>query len=141
MSLATENLIYLFLCDRYKNYILLRNKLLAFERSTSYFGTLHTAREISVFVKLVRSHFVRSFFNAKTEISLHVWFFFSHMPFWYSKPSINKLGQKRPKKANEGLKKALKAKYGCTFFMETICKAIKTILVETSYFYIEAIKS
>ena len=39
--------------------------------------------------------------------------------------------KKGQKKANEGLKKALKAKYGCTFFMETICKAIKTILVET----------
>ena len=61
--------------------------------------------------------------------------------FWYKiQPLINWV-KKGQKKANEGRKKALKAKYAYNCFMETICMAIKNILVETSYFYIEANKS
>ena len=49
--------------------------------------------------------------------------------------------KKGQKKANEGLKKALKAKYGYTFFMKIICTAVKDILVKSLYLYIEAIKN
>ena len=106
----TTNLIYLFLCDRYKKiiHIIWKPYLLAFKRSTLYFGTLHTIREISIFVKEMRSHFVRLLFYEKTKVSLHVWFSFSHKAFGYSKPPINKLGQKRPKKGQWRPKKGLK---------------------------------
>ena len=48
-----QNLIYHFLCDRYKIFmhIIWKPYLLAFKRSTSYFGTFHTSREISIFGK------------------------------------------------------------------------------------------
>ena len=72
MYANTFNRLYLFLCDRYKifRHIVWKPYLLAFKRSTLYFGTLHTVRDNLIFVKLVSSHFVRSLFYAKTEISL-----------------------------------------------------------------------
>ena len=69
---TSQNLIYLFLCDRYKKiiHVLCKPYLLAFNRSTSHFGTFHTAREIFIFINLVRSHFSRGKLYAKTAISL-----------------------------------------------------------------------
>ena len=66
-----QNLIYLFLCDRYKNFmhIVWKLYLLAFKWSTSHFGAYHTARKILIFVNLVRSHFSRSKNYTKSAIS------------------------------------------------------------------------
>ena len=80
MSLPhTQNRLYFFLCDRYKIFlhIVWKPYLLAFKWSTSHFGIFCTAREISIFVNLGRSHFGVSlyghFSTQKVQFLLLVW--------------------------------------------------------------------
>ena len=88
----------------------LKPYLLAFKQSTSHFGTFYTARKISIFVDVVRSHLGHVRKTNKPKLLYMFDFLLVICIFDILNYPLTNWVKKGKKKANEGLKKALKAK-------------------------------
>ena len=91
-------------CDKNFIYYVSKPWLSALRNGIYISCSFHTTEDINTFVRVINSKQCDQLYL----ISVLVLFLFSGMHFWHIKPTINELGQKRPKKGQWRPKKGLK---------------------------------